>query len=334
MAARKRVSIQDVAARAGVSAATVSRVLNNDSRVAPATRTKVLAAVKATGYQIPRPAGNDARRIGVVLATEESVYYMALATAIRVAMRARGYQVIFGSLARGLDAPQDVLDTFYECKVGGVILIACGYDAIKAHLAPAVEHVWIDCNDAEPGHPGVCAIQSDHYYSGRLAGQELLRAGKTKPVVLTHASVSHRARDRWRGLAEEFASAGIELAQERILATRGVGDQVSESREALRYAAAKGIVFDSVWAIADERTLGAYHALDILGLGIPGDVGLIGFDGISPAVRSLLSITSIAQNVELLAAEASDVLDALMEGREPAARRVVVPTSVLPGRTL
>ena len=89
-----------------------------------------------------------------------------------------------------------------------------------------------------------------------------------------------------------------------------------------------------MFAISDWRALGAYLALSELGIKVPEEVRIVGFDGISVASRVLLNITSIQQNVEQIAQNARDLLLRQMEHQPIEQKRIVVPTSILSGQTI
>ena len=335
MAQRKDVSIQMVAKRCGVSTATVSRVINNDTRVAEATRAKVLAAMEECGYQLPSPTISGIKKVGVIIDTQVNDYYHALSICVHDAFAEKGIRTITASLGYKREALPDILRTIYDCNVCGVILITSDYHSIKDVLDPRIPHVWIDCNDPAERTKNICQVQSDQFAAGVLAAQELYRKGSVRPIIIGGSIVSHRTQERYRGFRSEYEKHGIEIGEDRmIVQTHRVRNAMEESKQMIRYLISTGYEFDGVFAISDWRALGVYLALNELGIKIPEEVRIIGYDGVSVATRTVLNITSIRQDIDQIAANACRLLMAQLENRPIERKRVIVPVSILSGQTL
>lgn len=334
MAQRKDVSIQMIAERCGVSTATVSRVLNSDPKVAEGTRRRVLEALRQSGYRSPSPASGGIKKVGIVFSTQATDYYWTLSIRLRDVLASFGFQTISTSLGRRKETLPEVLRTVYDCGVCGVVFIACGYHPVKNILAPRLSHVWIDCNDPPEETPEVCQVQSDQRSSGILAAQELYRKGSRKPILLGGGRISHRMRERFSCFQGEYRRHGIELEEERIILTPGVGEGLEESKQAIRYLITTDYEFDGIFAISDWRALGSYLALADLGIRVPEDVRIIGYDGVSVANRTVLNITAIRQDIDQIACSACDLLLRQMDHQPIEKKRIVIPTSILSGQTL
>lgn len=334
MAQRKDISIQFIAEQCGVSTATVSRVLNNDKRVAEKTREKILAAFETYHYIVPAAPTPANPRIGIITTIETSDYYTALVVRLREWLRKAGLRAIVISTDLDENELPPSLDTLYECGVSGVFLISCPYLSLRDKMDLSVPHVWIDCNDPPEDTKNICQVQSDQFFSGVLAAQELYRKGCVRPVILSGASVTHRAMERLRGFREEYGKHQVEISDAQLIYTPNIREVLTESRQAIRYAISQGMNFDGVFAVSDWRALGAYLALTEMGLRVPEDVKLIGYDGVSVASRTLLNITSVQQNIDLIARNACDLLLHSLNAEPIAEKRVVVPTDILPGQTV
>lgn len=334
MSQKKRISIRFVAEQAGVSTATVSRVLNNDGSVTESTRRKVLQVMEQYRYEAPAAPASKVSKIGVIIVSSQSDYYHSVLGNIGIYLRERGIGVVAMNTEGFPNYLPVALDTLYDSNVQGVILIGCDYLSIKEHLHSKIPHVWIDCNDPPELTKQICQVQSDHLISGGMAAQELIKKGCKKPVVLTGAHSTHRSEDRLNGFVAEFASNGIILGKEQIISLPGLKNFVTESQEMVHYLVTKGMEFDSIFATNDGIALGAFVGAQKLGLALPEKVKLIGFDGISAACTEVLNISCIQQNVKLLTRNACELLLKLI-AREPVTeRRIIVPTSILPGQTL
>ena len=334
MAQRKDISIQFIADKCGVSIATVSRVLNNDRRVASSTRERVLNAMKEYRYEIPAAPEPEIKKIGIIIDTETSDYYMALVLKLHDQMKKAGIQILIGSLDHDPNELSAVLESMYDSGVCGVILVTCPYQAVRGYLSSKIPHVWIDCNDPVELTEDICQVQSDQHYSGMLAAQELYKKGCTRPILLCGPVLSHRTRERIQGFTDEYQKRGIVVTDEQVIQTPQTREILTESRETVRYLVSKGNAFDSIFAISDWRALGAYLALTELGVRVPEDVKVIGYDGVSVASRTVLNITSVQQNIDLIAWNAAELLLKQINHVQISEKRIIVPTSILTGQTL
>ena len=334
MAQRKEISIQFIAEKCGVSIATVSRVLNNDKRVAPKTRERILSVMDEYHYIAPSAPAPSVKKIGVVIDTGMSDYYMALVQRIHKQLGEDGIQVIVGSLGHDPKKLPSVLETMYDSNLSGLILVTCPYLAARMYLNQKLPHVWIDCNDPAESTGEICHVQSDHYYSGMLAAQELFKKGCVHPILISGSLSSHRMRDRIRGLRDEYRKHGIEVTDSQLVEVPYADEILAESRQKIRYLVSIGYEFDSVFAISDWRALGVYLALTEMGIRVPEDVKLIGFDGVSVASRTILNITSVQQNIAAIARTAADLLLKQLAHETITEKRVIIPTAILSGQTL
>ena len=334
MPAKKDVSIKMISEKCGVSIATVSRVLNGNANVSEATRQKVLAAMNEAGYQPPVSSPSGIKKVGIIIDTQVNDYYSALQIQLHDALKDAGIQTISASLGFRRENLPEILRVIYDSNVCGVILITCDYLSIKSMLNQHLAHVWIDCNDPPEVTGDICQVQSEQYISGVLAAQELYRKGSVKPVILGGSLVSHRTRERISGFRDEYRKHGIELGNDRLIQTPRVRQALDESKQAIRYLFSSGFEFDGVFAISDWRALGAYLSLTELGVRVPQDVRIIGYDGISVATRTILNITSIQQDITSIAKNACDLLVKQLNQEPIEQKRIIVPTTILNGQTI
>jgi len=336
MAQRKKISIRMIADTCGVSTATVSRVINNENNVTEETRHLVLDAVERLGYIPPLPAPGSPKvdKIGVIITASTSDYYHAVLASIGKYFRRMDISVVAMNTEQTAGYLPRAMDTLYDCNIQGLILVSCDYLSVRDNIYQKIPHVWIDCNDPEDATPHICRVQSDHYIAGKLAAQELFQKGCTKPVMITGSVITHRTEERIRGFVDGSAAAGIHINEEQIIHLPNIKSQIAESKEMIRYMAAKGILFDSIFADSDARMLGSYEGVRSMGYSIPGDVRIIGFDGISDAVTGVLNITCIQQNVTLLTQSACEMLLQLIHKQTLTKNSVVIPVNILPGQTL
>lgn len=333
MAKRKDVNVKLIAEKCGVSTATISRVLNADSKVSESTRQKVMDALKELNYKIPEKTGKTYKKIAVITRVSHQDYYVSLVHEINKYMAGLGYEVISLSQENALRTLPELLETAYSSNIAGVIIVSADYSSIKNNLMLSIPHVWIDCNDDPEDVPDVCTVESDHYISGRLAAHALFNQNCRKPIIITGNNPSRRSEERKNGFFDEFKEAGITLDSENIIEVQTGTDGFTVTRETVRYAIAKGMDFDSIFAISDWRALGAYTGVITMGKKVPEDIRIIGFDGLSLACKTV-GITSIQQNTPRLAQCSCDQLLKLIAGEEVQDKHIVIPTGILQGQTL
>ena len=333
MAKKKNVNVKLVAEKCGVSTATISRVLNADPKVAEATRQKVMDALKELNYKPAEKPGNSYSKVAVITRVSHQDYYVSLVHEINKYMVSIGYEVISLSQENNLRSLPELLETAYSSNISGVILVSADYSSIKNQLMPSIPHVWIDCNDDPDSVPDICTVESDHYISGRLAAHALLNQNCNNPIIITGNNPSRRSEERKQGFFDEFNEAGLQLTNDNIIEVQTGTDGFTVAREAVRYVIAKGLEFDSIFAISDWRALGAYTGVITMGKKVPEDIRIIGFDGLSLACKTV-GITSIHQNTARLAQCSCDQLVQLIKGEEIQEKHIIIPTDLLQGQTL
>ena len=338
MARKKEVSIRLIAQECGVSTATVSRVLNNTSKVSDETRHKVINALQK--YHYPSPQSTmDSRtkhkflKIGIIMTSSVSDYYINLQQHVAEYFMKKNIRVVICNTQEDSAYLTTSIETLYDSGVCGIIFISCDYLSIQDMLLPHIPGVWIDCNDRPEHTQKICQVQSDHYASGQLAAQELFRRGSRRPILLTNAHVTHRSEERIKGFQNIWSKNQILFTDEQIIYLPYIKHHFIESRDMVQYLIAKSFSFDSIFAVNDSRALGAVVGVQNSGLQIPNDVRIIGFDGISVTCNSILNITSIQQNTELLAKHACRMLEKQIQNEPISEKRIIVPPHFSIGQT-
>ncbi|MEU0562406.1 LacI family DNA-binding transcriptional regulator [Dactylosporangium sp. NPDC006015] len=290
---KQRVSMADVAALAGVSSQTVSRVSNGHPGVIEATREQVLAAMRELGYR-PNSAARSLRygqfnTLGVILFGLSSTGNSRTVEAIATHAAAEGYAITL--IPVDMPTQDNVLGAFTrmgELAVDGVIVILEIHllDASTVSLPPGVHVVVVD-SDAGDLYPVVDTDQAD---GARQAVRHLLDLG--------HRTVWHVA-----GPAESFASDRRAKAWRAELEAAGRpvppverGDWSAESgyRAGLRLAARPDCT--AVFAANDQMALGVLRALHERGRPVPAHVSVVGFDDIADASSYLPPLTTVHQD--------------------------------------
>lgn len=319
-ATRRRVSMGDVAASAGVSAQTVSRVVNGSPRVDPATRERVEAAMASLSYQVNRTARalrtGRFHTIGVVVATLATVGNSRMLQAIADAAARDGYALTVVT-AGARDAVADSFTRLHDQGVdGAIVLNEATALARGVELPEGLALVVVD----SPPDDRYAVVQTDHAAGARSAVTHLLERGHRTVWHLAGPTDSYAAAERERGWREALADAGAEPP----VLLRGSWTAASG------FAAARALPAEAtaLFVANDQMALGALRALAEAGRDVPGDVAVVGFDDVEDAADYRPPLTTVRQDFDALGAAAVGALVSAIEGT-PVERRTLEPTVVV-----
>lgn len=298
--------MHDVAALAGVSHQTVSRVLNDHPRVRPETRQRVLDAIAQLGYRRNSAArALVTRRTGTIgVVTSGSALFGPTSTLIALEHAARDAG-LFVSVATvptwAADQVSTVLEHFMSQGVDGVVVIAAHDDAVVAVQAfdEPVPIVMVGPKNL-PGPLHSVAV--DQYAGGRLAVRHLLELGHRDVVHLAGPVDWLDARWRIEGWRDELAAAGIR-AGEPI-----PGDWSAQRGYDVGRELAAGELPTAVFAANDQLALGLLRAFAEAGLRVPTDVSVVGFDDVDGSAHFFPPLTTVRQEFGALGRRCMELL--------------------------
>ncbi len=295
--ARSKPSIYDVAALAGVSHMTVSRVLNDHPNIKPATRAKVLAAIEQVHFtpsSHARALATDrAMRIGVLVDSPVEFGPNSTLRALEAAARSQGYSVSAYSMAEN---PEEDIDS------GLTHLTTQGIDALCV-IAPRTSSLeWLHAQvtdlprlaiTAEP-EPDISTAAVDQRAGALAAVDHLLSLGHRR---IAHVAgpldwVDARARERaWRDRVETLGSEPIPVVEGDWTSDFGYWAAVHHDR--IAHATA-------IFAANDQMALGLIHGLHTRGITVPDQVSIVGFDDLPDAAHFLPPLTTVRQDFQAL----------------------------------
>lgn len=321
---RRWVTSADVAREAGVSRAAVSRAFTPGASVAPDTRQRILAAAEAVGYRPNAIARSlNTRRsgiVGVVITEIANPFYARLLEALGSALQARGLLPLV-SVAPDPEATDDLLAHLLSYQVDGVVVASA---MLSSHIAArcAAAHTPVVLVDRRAGEHGANAarVGTDNVGGGRLAAGLLAAAGHRRPGFLAGIVGTSTSRERERGFVAGLAAHGLALAAREVGRFTYAG-----GREAALRLLARSDRPDAVFCANDAMALGVMDAARTeLGLAIPGDLSVIGFDDTPVAGLAAYGLTTVAQDVPRLAEAAVAALHepARATRRKPATWRI------------
>ncbi|RJO78402.1 LacI family transcriptional regulator [Nocardia panacis] len=301
MAEHTGVTLADVAAAAGVSAATASRVLNGTARVRAELRERVLAAAERLAYSpnaLARAlASASSPAVGVIGHDVADPYFAGITRGVMRAATRHDLHVILGSTFRDPDQEISYTSMLRGQRVRAVLLVGSGFEDRAWQEAMRRELDLYRGTGGRIGavsrHPGLridSVLPDNRGGAGELA-RALLALGHREFAVLAGPPALTTVVDRLVGFREALAQAGIDLPEDRIVVgefTRDGGHRAA--RELLRRHRSVTCVF----AMADVMAAGALTAFRGAGLRVPEDISLAGFDDIPLAVDLTPALTTVA----------------------------------------
>ena len=323
----RRVSMHDVAALAGVTQKTVSRVVNNERHVAPATRDRVLAAIKELGFR-PNAAARalvtrQSRRLGMVTVSSALYGPAAILDGVEHAARSAGYALsVVRTTENSAEELQRAINHLVDQGAEGIILsepIDFGHPQLD--IPAGVTVLSLDHPSARY-RPEEIVVGTDELEGARSATEHLLALGHR--TVWHIAGPENWAASRRRITGWRAALAGVDAAEPDIVR----GDWTPGSGfDAMRSLLHRPDI-TAVFAANDHMAVGAMHAIKDAGLRIPEDISVVGFD--DDPVSAFLSppLTTIRQDFAEVTRLAMHRLIRTLEGRPPAERHRSVPAQL------
>jgi DNA-binding LacI/PurR family transcriptional regulator len=317
--------MQDVARRAGVSAKTVSNVVNSYPYIRPATRDRVLAAIAELGYRMNTSARSlRTGRSGIIaLALPELrvPYFAELASEVIAAAEARGLTVIIEQHGGRRDLELDVLKGDRRDLTDGLIYsplaLGPGDEAlldVPYSLVLLGERIF---------HPAIDHVTMRNTAAAKAATEHLLAQGRRRIVAMGPNPEQDlgSAPLRFLGYRAALDEAGIEADPALEAPTARAWTHATGARTIGRLVD-EGVDFDAVFAFNDSLALGAMHELQVRGRRVPDDVAVIGFDAIDEGRYSNPTLTTIDPGRAQIPREAVRLIDERMRGVAGAPRRI------------
>jgi len=334
---KSRPTSFDIAYRAGVSQATVSRALRDSPLVSEETRKRIREIAREMNYKVDKNASNLRRQSSVTLAlllfedptpndTLINPFFLTMLGSITRACARQGYDLLVSFQQFSEDWHADYQDAH---KADGLILLGYGdwfltRDKLDRLVQQGTHFVrWGPVFERQPG----MSIGSDNRDGGRQVGVHLASLGRQRVAYLgANQPTAPEFRDRYLGLCDALQAA--KLSTEAALQI-----DVIDSTELAGYAAAqalfaRGVAFDALFCASDLIAIGAMRALMEHGLRVPEDVAVVGFDDQPVAAFTNPPLTSVLQDTKLAGEKLVDTLIREIRG-ESAVSEVLTPTLVV-----
>ena len=323
---RRTPVMADVARLAGVSHQTVSRVVNGQTNLRPATRDRVLEAIRQLGYR-PNTAARSlvsgrSGTIGVIGSKSGFWGPSTVHRAIQAAGREAGYFVSSANLQSLTRAEfADAMSHLGDQRVEGIVLIAAtdaAVEAARAQVDQGVPVVVVEGDDAKASW----TVGVDQEAGAELGTRHLIELGHQDVLHLAGPTSWTEARARLRGYRNAMYAAGLRPSRHLE------GDWSARSGyEAGKRIAARSDV-TAVFCANDQMALGLLLSLSEAGRSVPGDISVVGFDDIPEAAYLIPPLTTVRQDFTAVGRRAIEILRAAIAGA-PTPDRLIDPELVV-----
>ena len=323
-AANEAATLADIARAAGVSAPTVSKVLNGRADVAPATRERVEELLREYGYR--RRGVQAAPLLDLVFHELESAWAMEVIRGAEQVAHEEGLSLVLSQSAGRLTPGQSWLDGVLARRPTGVLLVLSKLEPGQREQLTSRGIPFAVIDPAGELEPDVPAVGATNWQGGLAATRHLLELGHRRIGVVAGPERMLCSRARVDGYRAALETAGLPFDPSLVRA----GDFHHEAgfacgRELLRLEERPTAIF----AGNDLQALGLYEAARELGLRIPDDLSVVGFDDL-PAARWVgPPLTTVRQPLGEMAAAAARIVLDLARGRKPAALRIELATELV-----
>lgn len=334
------VSVLDVARHAGVSAATVSRVLSGNGPVAGETRARVMRSVEQLGYR-PNAIAQSLRRgqgrtVALVTGDIEQGVYAALAKAVQTTLGEMNLDVMLFDMAHSEARLSHLLERSASLGLKGLLLAA-------PHLIKTEDLLFLMRTSADMGMltlsvsqkldaHGIPSIVPDDVAGAETAVEHLLTRKRTPIAYLGRVETSAVGRLRFEGYRHALAKAKRPFDSALVWdISRGYRSEAGydEVADALK----RGLRFGAVLAASDEVALGGMAAAHDLGRRTPDDIAFVGFGGLRWGAHVRPALTTVALDVQALAAAVGNAFKCLEEARPIPLLTLVPPRLLVRGST-
>lgn len=331
------MKLEDIARQAGVSRSTVSRVINGERYVSETTRRKVMAIIEAEGF-IPNPAARAlvtqrTNVIGVVIphplqdvfSADDPHYFSTIIQGISDTTQRRDYATLLWLGNSNEDASRFYRRVLQYRMMDGLVIIA----SIEGEEMLVSNMLDNDTPFVMIGRPlqhadKISYVNVDNERAAKQAVQHLFSQGRKRIGTITGDPENVDARDRLQGYRKAFLALGLRIDDQLIVHGRFTREW--------GYICMKQLLIqnvDAVFAANDSIAAGAMDAIQEVGLRVPEDIAVIGFDDLPLATSTTPGLTTVRQPIHGKAARATALLLDLIEGKVQTPAQVLLPTQLV-----
>ncbi|QTN00103.1 catabolite control protein A [Sediminibacillus dalangtanensis] len=323
------ITIYDVAREANVSMATVSRVVNGNPNVKPATRKKVLNTIERLGYRPNAVARGLASKktttVGAIIPDISSIFFAELARGIEDIATMYNYNIILSNSDQNKDKELHLINTMLEKQVDGIVFM--GGKITEEHVqqfktspVPVALAATIDETGSTP------SVNIDYEQAAYEAASLLLDHGNELPAFVSAQEETEINNQKYSGYKRALEEKNVTLNEEYVIK----GDYTYDSGiEALEQLMALDKKPTSIFVASDEMALGVIHGAQDRGLKVPEDLEVFGFDNTRLATMVRPTLSTIVQPMYDIGAVAMRLLTKYMNKEEVTEQNIILPHRII-----
>jgi LacI family transcriptional regulator len=330
---RPGITIQDVATRAGVSAMTVSRVINNNARVARATRERVEQAITELGY-VPNALARGllngrTRTIALIVSDISNPFFTLIARGVEDVARRNGYAVILGNSDESVEKERQYVDVMLQNRVDGLLLAPAGQGSRKTLEILKQQGTTYVLVDRAVKDITADLVEGDNVAGARMLTEHLLGLGHRRIALVNGSTEVSTARERLLGYREALRAHHIEPDPMLISArTFTRADGRAAARDLLKLPPEQRPT--AIFACNNFLAIGVIETLREARIDVPRDMAVVSFDDIELASALYPFLTVVAQPARTLGTIAMQfLLDRLNGDEATPPRKVVLPPELV-----
>ncbi|MDP4153205.1 MAG: LacI family DNA-binding transcriptional regulator [Bacillota bacterium] len=320
------MNINDIAKASGVSVATVSRVLNDSSRVSQKTKDRILEVIKETGYH-PSMIGKSLREknthlILVLITSVVNTYYAKVIKGIESVALSRGYYVVIANSYDKKEYEEAYLPLLTKRMVDGIIL-ASSWVAPENLAGISSAYPIVQCG--ENFIENVPFVSIDNVGAAYDIVKLMIKKGKRRIATLSVDNSKPSTTDRMEGYKRALEESGLQFDENLIMyGNYGFRNALMTTEKFLT----KNPDIDGIFAISDRMAAGAIRAAKKFGKRVPDDIAVSGFDDVDIAYTVEPGITTVSQNQEEMGKAAATMLIERINGKSKDNTQRIIPYEI------
>ncbi len=331
------MNIYDVSQKAGVSIATVSRVINGNQNVSEKTKQKVLNVMQELGYTpnvFARGLGlNTMKTIGILCLDSSDPFLANAVFYLEQNLRKYGYDIILCCTGYDLVNKQKYLQLLLSKRVDAVILVGSYFlETVRkdnAYLLEAANNIPIIILNGYLSHPNIYCSLCDDYQSVFDATTRLLESGRKRVLYLYHTK-SYSGMQKLNGYKDAVAAFGMSVDESLLVLAK---NNMQQTQDILSKVYDEGLQFDAIMAAEDLLAVGAIKFAREKGLRIPEELSIIGYNNSLLSTACEPELTSVDNHIETLSITAVSSLMRVFEGHDVPNKTTISNDLILRGTT-
>jgi len=307
---KKNITIYDISEKLKISAATVSRALNNDPKVSMATKELVLKAAKEMNYKQNKLAkalkSGNTKNVGIIVPYINTNFFSSVIRGVEEELTPHGYHVIICQSHEDFSIEMKQLQTLLNAQVDCIFMSLSKTTFDTQYISNALNssNTPIIFFDRKKDVAGISSVTIDDYEAGYLATEHLIQQGCKNICHFSGNLNLEIYENRYRGYVTALKDNGLALKKDNVITTVS---SIASGAEAVKKLWSKNTVPDAIFSSSDFAALGACKELKARGIDIPREVAVIGFSNEPFTEFMELPISSVDQTPVLMGKKAGVV---------------------------